>query len=171
MLVFLAADERAVADLEQAEAEHLAWASVVAESDALGLSRQQEDQAKDRLGDAKSTVELRLVDAYQWLLVPRQPEPTQPPVWDEVKVDGAGSLPERAARKLMQTGGLYVVVPAGAAAPQPRRPPGAAVGERLGDGEPTLGRLRPLPVPAPAARRRGAARLRRQRAGVDGLGH
>ncbi len=111
MLVFLAADERVVADLEQAEAENLAWASVVAESDALGLSRQQEDQAKDRSKEAKSTVELRLVDAYQWLLVPRQPEPTQPPVWDEVKVDGTGSLAERAGRKLAQTGGLYVSYP------------------------------------------------------------
>ena len=111
MLVFLAADERAVADLEQAEAENLAWASVVAESDALGLSRQQEDQAKDRSREAKSTVELRLVDAYQWLLVPRQPEPTQPPVWDEVKVDGTGSLAERAGRKLVQTGGLYTSYP------------------------------------------------------------
>lgn len=111
MLVFLAADERAVADLEQAEAENLAWASVVAESDALGLSRQQEDQAKDRSREARSTVELRLVDAYQWLLVPRQPEPTQPPVWDEVKADGAGSLAERAGRKLVQTGGLYTSYP------------------------------------------------------------
>ncbi len=53
MLVFLlTADERAVAGLEQAEAENLAWATVVAESDALGLSRQQEDQAKDRSREA-----------------------------------------------------------------------------------------------------------------------
>ncbi len=111
MLVFLAADERVVADLEQAEAENLAWATVVAESDALGLSRQQEDQAKDRSREAKSTVEFRLIDAYQWLLVPRQPEPTQPPVWDEVKVDGTGSLAERAGRKLVQTGGLYTSYP------------------------------------------------------------
>jgi len=111
MLVFLAADDRAVADLEQAEAEHLAWASVVAESEALGLSRQQEDQAKERSADARSTVDVRLADAYQWLLVPRQPEPTQPPVWAEVKADGQGQLPERAARKLAQTGGLYTAYP------------------------------------------------------------
>ncbi|MDQ6726488.1 MAG: hypothetical protein M3066_10045 [Actinomycetota bacterium] len=40
------------------------------DSDALGLSRQQEDQAKERLVDANSTVDLRLADAYHWLLVP-----------------------------------------------------------------------------------------------------
>jgi len=111
MLVFLAADDRAVADLEQAQADHLAWASVVEECDALGLSRQQEDQAKARSTDADSTVDLRLADAYQWLLVPRQPEPTEPPVWDEIKVDGPGKLPARAARKLIQQGGLYTTYP------------------------------------------------------------
>lgn len=111
MLVFLAADERMVAELEQAEADRMAWDSVFEESEALGLSRQQDDQAAERLRDATSTVETRMADAYQWLLVPRQPEPTQPPVWDEVKVDGSGTLPERASRKLVQTGGLYVTYP------------------------------------------------------------
>ncbi|MBW3642892.1 MAG: DUF499 domain-containing protein [Actinobacteria bacterium] len=110
-LVFLAADERRVADLEQAVAEHIAWASVVAESDALGLSRQQHEQAGARSADAARTVELRLGETYQWLLLPRQPEPTGPIVWDEVKADGQGRLPERAGRKLVQTGGLYTAYP------------------------------------------------------------
>lgn len=111
MLVYLAADERQVGNLEQAVAEHLAWASVVGESDALGLSRQQHDQAAARAADAAHTVELRLGDAYQWLLVPRQPEPTGAIVWDEVKADGQGRLAERAGRKLVQTGGLYTAYP------------------------------------------------------------
>lgn len=84
---------------------------MVAEGDALGLSRQQEEQAKARSADANTTVDLRLSDAYQWLLVPRQPEPTQPPIWEEVKADGPGRLPERAARKLVQNGGLYTSYP------------------------------------------------------------
>ncbi|HUP68916.1 MAG TPA: Swt1 family HEPN domain-containing protein [Acidimicrobiales bacterium] len=111
MLVFLAADDRRVEDLEQAVAEHLGWASVVSEADSLGLSVQQHQQAQARATEAGSTVDLRLADAYQWLLVPRQPEPTGPIVWDEVKSDGQGHLPERAARKLTQTGGLYVTYP------------------------------------------------------------
>ncbi len=32
-------------------------------------------------------------------------------MWDEVKVDGTGSLAERAGRKLVQTGGLYASYP------------------------------------------------------------
>lgn len=111
MVVFLAADDRAVADLEQAQADQLAWESVVAESQALGLSVQQEQQAKERAADASSTVHVRLGDAYQWLLVPRQPVLTEPPVWEEMKADGAGSLPERASRKLVQSGGLYTSYP------------------------------------------------------------
>jgi len=111
MIVFMAADDRRVEDLDQAEAEHLGWASVVSESKPLGLSQQQHEQAAARAAEARSTVELRLADAYQWLLVPRQPEPTGPIVWDEVKADGQGRLPERAGRKLVQTGGLYTAYP------------------------------------------------------------
>ncbi|MGH9268924.1 MAG: AAA+ family ATPase, partial [Acidimicrobiales bacterium] len=94
-----------------AEAEHLGWASVVSESDSLGLSKQQHEQAAARATEARSTVDLRLADAYQWLLVPRQPEPTGPIVWDEVKADGEGRLAERAGRRLVQTGGLYTTYP------------------------------------------------------------
>ena len=111
MVVFLAADDRRVEDLAQAVADHLGWASVVAESDALGLSKQQHQQAEARAAEARITVALRLADAYQWLLVPRQPEATGPIVWDEVKADGQGRLAERAARKLVQTGGLYTTYP------------------------------------------------------------
>ncbi|MGH9156114.1 MAG: ATP-binding protein, partial [Acidimicrobiales bacterium] len=111
MVVFLAADDRRVADLEQAEAEHLAWSSVAADADSLGLSKQQSEQALSRAADAATTVGLRLADAYQWVLVPRQPEPTGPIVWDEVKADGQGGLAERVGRKLAQTGGLYTTYP------------------------------------------------------------
>jgi hypothetical protein len=45
------------------------------------------------------------------LLVPRQPEPTGPIEWDAIKVDGEGSLAERASRKLINGGGLYVSYP------------------------------------------------------------
>jgi predicted AAA+ superfamily ATPase len=111
MLVFVAADDRRVEDLMQAEAERLAWASVVGESKALGLSPQQDEQASARRDDAEKAVVQRLADAYQWLLVPRQPEPTGPIVWDEIKVDGQGDLAARASRKLVQGGGLYTTYP------------------------------------------------------------
>jgi predicted AAA+ superfamily ATPase len=112
MLVFLAADQRRVADLEQAAAEHIAWSSIVEESDALVLDPLQSGQARNRRDDADRTVDLRMSDAYQWVLVPRQPEPTRPIEWEAVKVDGEGGLTERAGRKLVHGGALYVSYPA-----------------------------------------------------------
>lgn len=111
MLVFLAADQRRVNDLEQATAELLAWASVVADSKALGLAPHQHDQAVSRLADAERTVGLRMSDAYTCLLVPQQPEPTGPVVWESVRAEGQGGLAERAGRKLAHGGGLYVTYP------------------------------------------------------------
>ncbi len=107
MVVFLAADQRRVGDVEQAAAEHLAWESVVAEAGALNLDAHQSQQAIARKDDANRTVDLRLADAYQWLLVPGQPEPAGPITWEAVKVDGQGGLAERAGRKLIHGGGLY----------------------------------------------------------------
>ena len=112
MLVFVAADERQVADLEQAVAEQLAWRSMVeGAATPAGLSREQADQATARASEAAVTAEVRLLAAYQWLLVPRQPEPTADVVWDEHKLDGQGRLTQRVSRKLSQVGALYTRYP------------------------------------------------------------
>ncbi len=111
MLSFLAADQRRVDDLEQAVAEYLAWAEIVEESGPLNLDQHQESQARDRCEDADRTVKLRVADAYQVLLVPRQPDPTGPIEWDMVKADGQGELAVRAGEKLKHGGALYVDYP------------------------------------------------------------
>lgn len=111
MLVFLAADQRRTDDVEQAVAEYLAWAEVVQDVGALNLDPHQEAQAATRRDDAERTVDLRLADAYQWLLVPWQPEPAGPTEWEEIRADGEGGLVERAGRKLIHGGGLYLSYP------------------------------------------------------------
>ena len=111
MLVFLVADQRRVGELEQAAAELKAWSSIAGDAGALGLTHHQEEQVAARCSDADRTVTLRLAEAYSVLLVPRQPEPTGPIEWDPIKVDGEGSLAERASRKLINGGGLYVSYP------------------------------------------------------------
>lgn len=111
MVVFLVADERRVEDLVGAQAEHLAWKSVLDEAGVLDLSPQQQQQATARASDADQTVQARLAETYQLLLVPRLVEPTDPITWGEVRVEGPGDLVERAGRKLVDAGGLYVTYP------------------------------------------------------------
>jgi len=75
MLVFLAADQRRLEDLERAVAELLAWQSIDAEATELDLSAQQAAQARSKRADADAAVALRLADTYHWLLVPIQTDP------------------------------------------------------------------------------------------------
>lgn len=107
MVVFLAADQRSVDDLEQAVADAQAWRSVERDAGPLGLDAHQQAQARERREDAERTVGMRLAASYQWLLVPRQPEPTGPIEWEVTKADGTGGLAARAAEKLRFNGLLY----------------------------------------------------------------
>ncbi|HLI14875.1 MAG TPA: Swt1 family HEPN domain-containing protein [Acidimicrobiales bacterium] len=109
MVVFLAADHRRVDDLRQGMAEALAWGSIAAESDELGLGAQQAAQAATKAQEAEATVERRLAETYTWALVPTQPEPTGPIVFDPVRIEGQGTLAARTARRLIDKGHLNVV--------------------------------------------------------------
>lgn len=113
MLVFLAADHRRLEDLERGAAEYLAWASVVddAGADGLSLDPNQARQATTKRDESNRTVDLRLAETYQWLLVPTQAGHTAPVTWDVVKVDGQNGLVVRASRKLVNDGHLYVTFP------------------------------------------------------------
>ena len=109
MVVFLAADHRRVDDLRQGMAEALAWGSIAAESDELGLGAQQAAQAASKATESEGTVERRLAETYTWALVPAQPEPTGPIVFDAVRIEGQGTLAARTARRLIDKGHLNVV--------------------------------------------------------------
>ncbi len=109
MVVFLAADHRRVDDLRQGMAEALAWGSIAAESDELGLGAQQAAQAATKAHEAEGTVERRLAETYTWGLVPTQPEPTGPIVFDPVRIEGQGTLAARTARRLIDKGHLAIV--------------------------------------------------------------
>ncbi len=109
MVVFLAADHRRVDDLRQGMAEALAWGSITAESEELGLGAQQAAQAATKAQEAEGTVERRLAETYAWALVPTQPEPTGPIVFDPVRIEGPGTLAARTARRLIDKGHLNIV--------------------------------------------------------------
>jgi predicted AAA+ superfamily ATPase len=71
MLVFVAPDRDAMISVEQETRRYLAWKSV-AEDEGLDLSTQQRKQANEQTKRSDETVDVRIRDAYRWLMVPTQ---------------------------------------------------------------------------------------------------
>ena len=111
-LVFLAADRVRYQDLDEALRQYLAWASILTDKEELNLDPHQTRQAETRLRATDDTVVARLPEAYQWLLAPEQATPGEKPVWQTIRLAGAGAggvgragagagtLAERAGRRL-----------------------------------------------------------------------
>ncbi len=104
MLLFLAADETGMENLVQSVREFLAWQSIQAEEEPLNLDAQQRRQVKTSLATSDETVELRIQEAYQWLLTPTQPDALGPVTLQDSRIRGSDNFYERAARKLKQDG-------------------------------------------------------------------
>ncbi len=117
MLVFLAADINRLLELRHAIRQHLAWSSIVrdgaGENPALNLDNFQKRQADSRAVSADETVSVRIPEAFQWLLVPTQPDPKGNVEWVEFSLKGQDSLASRAAKKL-KNGELLIVQLGGA---------------------------------------------------------
>jgi len=99
-LVFLAADKTRLQDLDEAVRRFLAWQSILDEKDILDLSPHQVKQAVIQLKSADSSVEARLPETYQWLLVPTQPKPQEPITLHAFRLSGEDTLAARASKKL-----------------------------------------------------------------------
>jgi len=99
-VVFLAADEKALADLHQAAAFYLAWKEVDDGWEALNLDAFQKNQAIAKRGEFDRTTDLRIGQTWIHGLCPTQAKATEPIKWDEVKVSGTETLADRTAAKL-----------------------------------------------------------------------
>jgi predicted AAA+ superfamily ATPase len=99
-LVFLAADAARYQELDLAIRIFLAWESVIDDKDSLDLTMNQIRQAETQKSAAHQRVDAQLSEAYQWLLVPVQANPSEPVKIDVLKLTGQGNLDSRAAKKL-----------------------------------------------------------------------
>jgi predicted AAA+ superfamily ATPase len=112
MLVFLAADAKRYEELDDAVRQYLAWTELAGTEDRireLELPPQQAAQARKRLTEAKTTVDLRISATYHWLLVPVQTT-SSPLRIDELKADtNKDRLAERASDRLKNADMLRVV--------------------------------------------------------------
>lgn len=99
-LVFLAADQARLQDLEDGVRRYLAWKSVVDEVDKLNLDPHQLKQAETQRKSADGVVTARIPETYQWLLVPAQGKPQSPVEFQAIRVSGNEPLAVRATKKL-----------------------------------------------------------------------
>lgn len=105
MVVFLAADEDRLSELEQSVRSFLAWKEIVDKANDLNLTPQQLAQAQEKRDQYSRIVDDRLNLTYQWVLTPVASDPSAPFDLEEVKVEGqSASLGERVARKLGSSG-------------------------------------------------------------------
>ena len=99
-LVFMAADRTRLQDLDEAVRQYLAWASIVDETETLNLDAHQTKQAVSRKESAKSAVDARLPETYQWLIVPTQANPQANVEWQVFRLTGQDALAVRASKRL-----------------------------------------------------------------------
>lgn len=99
-LAFAAPDAARLQDLEAAVRDYLAWQSIVGEKDELNLTAHQSRQADTQARTAGSTVQARLPETYQWVLVPVQATPQAAVSWEALKLTGTDPLAVRALKKL-----------------------------------------------------------------------
>lgn len=109
MLVYLAADEARLDELDSAVREYLGWAHVLDNEVDLDLTQNQRNQANQRQSQADGTVNSRLLQTFTWALVPSQPNAGAPFIVRETKVEGQSeSLAERVSRRLGNDGDLSI---------------------------------------------------------------
>ena len=99
-LVFLAGDASRLKELQTAIRQFMAWKSIWDEREQINLDPFQSKQADTKRRNADDTVNVRIPETYQWLLVPNQPDPRGSPEWVETRLQGADSLALRASKKL-----------------------------------------------------------------------
>ncbi|MDR1489970.1 MAG: DUF499 domain-containing protein [Desulfovibrio sp.] len=99
-LVFLAGDAARLKDLKTAIRQFLAWKSVWEEREQLNLDPFQSKQADTKRKNADATVNARIPETWQWLLVPGQSDPRGTLEWAEIRLQGTDSLALRASKKL-----------------------------------------------------------------------
>ncbi|MGD9962242.1 ATP-binding protein, partial [Nocardioides sp.] len=106
-VVYLAADEARLEELNAATRDYLGWKHVLDNEADLDLTQNQKNQAAQRRDQADQTVTARLLQTFTWALVPTQPDPSSPFLIRETKVEGQSeSLAERVSRRLGNDGDL-----------------------------------------------------------------
>ncbi len=100
MLAFLAADVARVEELRDATRTALAWESIHRDRESLRLDSVQFAQIETRRNEWNDTVDHRIGEAYQWVLVPSAAPGSPEIAWETTRASGSDPLAVRASRRL-----------------------------------------------------------------------
>ena len=101
-LAFLAPDGNSLQDLEDGVRKYMAWKSIVDDKEKHDLQLHQLKQAQTRQSDADNTVNTRIQETYQWILVPTQEDTNSDIKWQEMRVTTQGRLARRSSKKMTE---------------------------------------------------------------------
>jgi len=106
MLVFVAPDYELIKSVRAEMRMYLAWSSMYREREQLNLDATQNRDVESNVSRSKSTVELRICEAYCWLLVPSIDRlvDIKTIVWEKTKIPGGSELIiKKAAKSMIQS--------------------------------------------------------------------
>lgn len=104
MLVFVAPDTSNAASLLMDAKRFLAWKSINDDRETLNLTATQTREAEQNMNRASSTLDLRIEEAYSWLIAPRVDlaAGSTEIEWEVDRISGTGeSIIAKAAKKLL----------------------------------------------------------------------
>lgn len=106
MLVFVAADNEKMNDLDRAVRDLLAWQSIKKDSASLNLDAAQNAETKENIEKCDKAVALRVQEAFCWMLVPEIDNKSDKKmiIWNTVYISGNNPVISKAAAKLIQDG-------------------------------------------------------------------
>jgi len=109
-LVFLAPDKTRLEELVSAVRYYLAWNSIIQDEESLNLDNFQKRLSETKLKSSDETVNARIPETYQWLLVPCQPDPRGEVIWQEYRQQGSEDIINRASKKLKSEDLLFTEI-------------------------------------------------------------
>lgn len=110
-LVFLAAEKRALEDLDEAVRDYLAWQSIERDkgAESLNLDAFQAKQAETKRIQADETIKHRIHETWQCVIAPYQSDHKSDHIeWKVYKLMGTGSLAEKTAARLKREQALIL---------------------------------------------------------------
>lgn len=107
MLIFVAPDHSVIDSLKQSVKMYLAWKSVKDDAERLNLDVAQQREADSFMKGFNDTVNLRVREAYCWLLVPYidRNDNISKIQWEKIRISGGSDpITKKAAEKLINDG-------------------------------------------------------------------